>query len=111
MYWIVLIIGVALWWAAHLFKRVAPARRAAMGDPGKGAVAATIAVGIVLMVIGYRGTGADVTSIREAESERARTEAQLRAVIESSPIAITIKDVKTEEAHLEDVFLSLTSSR
>ena len=55
MYWIVLIIGVALWWAAHLFKRVAPSRRAAMGDPGKGAVAAAIAVGIVLMVIGYRG--------------------------------------------------------
>lgn len=55
MYWILLIVGVALWWAAHLFKRVAPARRAAMGDPGKGAVAAAIAAGIVLMIIGYRG--------------------------------------------------------
>ena len=55
MYWIFLIAGVALWWAAHLFKRVAPARRAAMGDPGKGAVAGAIAVGIVLMIIGYRG--------------------------------------------------------
>ena len=57
MYWIILVLGVALWWAAHLFKRVAPARRAAMGDPGKGAVAAAIGIGIVLMVIGYRGTG------------------------------------------------------
>ena len=56
MYWIILVLGVGLWWAAHLFKRVAPERRAAMGDAGKGAVAATIAVGIVLMVIGYRGT-------------------------------------------------------
>ncbi|MEL6887766.1 MAG: NnrU family protein [Pseudomonadota bacterium] len=55
MYWIVLIVGVGLWWAAHLFKRVAPARRSAMGDPGKGAVAAGIAAGIVLMIIGYRG--------------------------------------------------------
>ena len=55
MYWIILIAGVALWWAAHLFKRAAPARRAAMGDGGKGAVAAVLAVGIVLMVIGYRG--------------------------------------------------------
>ena len=33
MYWALLILGVGLWWAAHLFKRVAPARRAAMGDP------------------------------------------------------------------------------
>ncbi len=56
MYWIILLAGVALWWAAHLFKRVAPARRAAMGDAGRGAVAAALAVSIVLMVIGYRGT-------------------------------------------------------
>ena len=55
MYWIILVLGVGLWWAAHLFKRVAPERRAALGDPGKGAVAAAIGVGIVLMVIGYRG--------------------------------------------------------
>ncbi|MEM6374357.1 MAG: NnrU family protein [Pseudomonadota bacterium] len=56
MYWIILVLGVGLWWAAHLFKRVAPERRAAMGDLGKGAVAAAIAVGIVLMILGYRGT-------------------------------------------------------
>lgn len=55
MYWIILVAGVAVWWAAHLFKRVAPARRAAMGDPGKGAVAGALAVAIILMVIGYRG--------------------------------------------------------
>ncbi|WP_415404216.1 NnrU family protein [Tateyamaria sp. SN3-11] len=56
MYWIILLAGVALWWGAHLFKRIAPARRATLGDAGKGAVAAAIGVSIVLMVIGYRGT-------------------------------------------------------
>ncbi|MGB0439479.1 MAG: NnrU family protein [Paracoccaceae bacterium] len=50
-----LILGVVLWWAAHLFKRVTPGARAAMGDKGKGLVAAAIVVSIVLMVIGYRG--------------------------------------------------------
>ena len=53
----ILIVGVALWWAAHLFKRVAPARRAAMGNSGRGAVAGALVVSIVLMVIGYRMTG------------------------------------------------------
>lgn len=56
MYWIILLLGVGLWWAAHLFKRVAPARRAAMGDKGRGPIAIAIGVGIVLMIIGYRGT-------------------------------------------------------
>lgn len=55
MYWILLIAGVALWWAAHLFKRIAPERRASMGDPGKGIVALALVGSIVLMVIGYRG--------------------------------------------------------
>ncbi|KIT17627.1 NnrU family protein [Jannaschia aquimarina] len=50
----ILIAGVALWWAAHLFKRVAPDLRARMGDAGKGAVALALVVSIVLMVIGYR---------------------------------------------------------
>jgi uncharacterized membrane protein len=53
MIWIVL--GVALWWGAHLFKRLAPARRAALGDPGKGLVAIALVASVVLMVIGYRG--------------------------------------------------------
>lgn len=50
----ILILGVALWWAAHLFKRVAPERRAAMGDRGKGLVALVLVLSVVLMVIGYR---------------------------------------------------------
>ncbi|MGB5560085.1 MAG: NnrU family protein [Paracoccaceae bacterium] len=49
-----LILGVALWWAAHLFKRVAPDARARMGEKGKGSVALALLVSIVLMVIGYR---------------------------------------------------------
>jgi uncharacterized membrane protein len=53
----ILIVGVALWWAAHLFKRVAPARRAAMGDGGRGAVAGAVFLSILLMVIGYKMTG------------------------------------------------------
>ena len=50
-----LILGIVLWWAAHLFKRIAPAQRAAMGDRGKGLVALVLALSIVLMVVGYRG--------------------------------------------------------
>ncbi len=56
MSWLLLILGVAIWWGAHLFKRVAPDMRANMGDPGKGLVAVLLVVSIVLMVIGYRGT-------------------------------------------------------
>jgi uncharacterized membrane protein len=54
MGYLILILGVALWWGAHLFKRVAPERRAEMGDKGKGLVAAAIAVSVVLMVIGFK---------------------------------------------------------
>lgn len=50
-----IILGVALWWGAHLFKRLAPARRAAMGDKAKGAVALLLVGSVVLMVLGYRG--------------------------------------------------------
>jgi uncharacterized membrane protein len=50
-----MVAGLALWWGAHLFKRLAPARRAAMGDAGKGLVALALVASVVLMVIGYRG--------------------------------------------------------
>ncbi|SLN21689.1 NnrU protein [Roseovarius litorisediminis] len=50
-----LFIGLILWTGAHLFKRIAPQKRAAMGDKGKGLVAVGILAGLVLMVIGYRG--------------------------------------------------------
>jgi uncharacterized membrane protein len=51
---LLLILGVALWSGAHLFKRLAPARRASMGEGGKGLVTALLLVSIVLMVLGYR---------------------------------------------------------
>lgn len=51
---VLLILGVALWAGAHLFKRLMPARRAAMGDKGKGIVALALAASILLMIFGYR---------------------------------------------------------
>ncbi|WP_425099825.1 NnrU family protein [Tropicibacter sp. S64] len=51
---LLLTLGVALWWAAHLFKRVAPEARANMGDKGKGLVALALAVSILMMIFGYR---------------------------------------------------------
>ncbi|MFD0978148.1 NnrU family protein [Tropicimonas aquimaris] len=57
MGWILLILGVALWWGAHLLKRVAPDLRASLGDEkGRGVVAGGLLLSIVLMVIGYRMT-------------------------------------------------------
>jgi uncharacterized membrane protein len=49
-----LVLGLLLWWGAHVFKRLAPQRRAAMGDAGKGVVAIVSLAAIVLMVFGYR---------------------------------------------------------
>jgi uncharacterized membrane protein len=48
-----LILGVALWWAAHLFKRVSPGARAAMGNAGKGLVAVAILASVGMMYFGY----------------------------------------------------------
>lgn len=55
MAFLILILGVALWWAAHFFKRIAPTARVRLGNPGKGLVAAALAVSILLMILGYRG--------------------------------------------------------
>ena len=49
-----LVAGIALWFGAHLFKRLAPERRAAMGNAGRGPVALAIVAGLVLMILGYR---------------------------------------------------------
>jgi len=54
MGYLLLILGVLIWSGAHLFKRVAPDRRAAMGDAGKGLVTVLLVLSIVLMVLGYR---------------------------------------------------------
>ncbi len=54
-----LILGLVLWTLAHVFKAVAPERRAALtgslGEgPSKGVFAALIALGLILMIWGYR---------------------------------------------------------
>lgn len=49
-----LTLGVALWWAAHLFRRVAPDIRAGLGDRGRGLVALSVGVSVLLMIWGYR---------------------------------------------------------
>ncbi len=53
-----LILGLILWYAGHLFKRLAPGPRAQLGDAGKAIAAVVILGSVVLMVIGYRGWAA-----------------------------------------------------
>ncbi len=47
-----LVLGVLLWVGAHLFKRVLPKQRDALGKWGRPLVAVVIVVSIVLMIIG-----------------------------------------------------------
>ena len=49
-----LFLGLALWVMPHVLKRIAPGLRAAWGDKAKGPLALAMALGIVLMVIGYK---------------------------------------------------------
>ena len=49
-----LISGVALWWAAHLFKRLMPGVRGKLGDPGKGLMA--------VMIVAWRSVIESVSS-------------------------------------------------
>lgn len=51
---IALILGLALWSGAHLFKRLAPGQRATMGDKGKTLVTIALLASVVLMVTGFR---------------------------------------------------------
>lgn len=55
MAWVLLVLGVALWSGAHLWKRLAPAHRAGFGDKGKGLVTLLLLAAVALMVLGYRG--------------------------------------------------------
>lgn len=62
---LLLISGVALWSAAHLFKRVAPGLREPLGIAGKGVAAILLLASLALIVLGYRE--ADVTPIAVTE--------------------------------------------
>lgn len=53
---LILILGVALWCGAHVFKRVMPHARADMGAKGRGPIAIALILSVVLMIIGYRMT-------------------------------------------------------
>ncbi len=55
-----LILGLALWMAAHLCKRLAPDARGRLGDAGKGVVAVALLLAVVLMVVGYRAWDSSV---------------------------------------------------
>lgn len=59
---ILLVLGLALWTLAHLFKRLAPEPRAALGGAGKGLVAVLVLGSVALMYYGYGAAmaGADV---------------------------------------------------
>ena len=57
---IMLILGVALWWGAHLYKRLAPEQRAAMGNSGRGLMTLLLVVSVILMVLGYRSAEGQV---------------------------------------------------
>lgn len=64
-----LMIGLALWVVAHLFKRIAPGTRAdmtaRMGTKSKSYFAVMILVAVALIILGYRGVydGTDVVTI------------------------------------------------
>jgi uncharacterized membrane protein len=54
-----LVLGLVVWTVAHMLKRAAPDARAALAGalgagPSRGVMALAIAVGVVLMIIGYR---------------------------------------------------------
>lgn len=51
---LILILGVALWWAPHLWKRLVPDHRAQYGGKGRGLVTGLLLLSVILMVWGYR---------------------------------------------------------
>ena len=60
----IMYLGIALWCAAHLFRRLAPQFRSEMeermGRAARGMIVLAVLVSVVLMAIGYRGVDAEV---------------------------------------------------
>jgi uncharacterized membrane protein len=55
----ILILGLVVWTAAHLFKRAAPDARSGLGaalgaGPSRGVMALAILAGLLLIIVGYR---------------------------------------------------------
>ncbi len=59
-----LYLGIAIWCAAHLFKRIDPVRRRVMeermGKAARGVIATLILISVTLMIIGYRNVDAGI---------------------------------------------------
>lgn len=51
---LILILGVVLWWAPHLWKRFAPEQRARLGNKGIAIVSGLLILSMILMIWGYR---------------------------------------------------------
>lgn len=52
---LLLVLGVALWWGAHLFKRYpAPELHRKLGQGEKGIVTGLLVLSVLLMIVGYR---------------------------------------------------------
>jgi len=49
-----LILGLLLWTGAHLFKRICPERREALGKKGRPLIAVAVVASVVFIIIGYR---------------------------------------------------------
>ncbi|MCY4306332.1 MAG: NnrU family protein [Aestuariivita sp.] len=56
MSWFIMGTGIALWWFAHLFKRILPNIRKYLGNFGAPIVGTLLVVSLILMIIGYRQT-------------------------------------------------------
>ncbi len=77
---ILTVLGLLLWTAAHLFKRLAPGPASGNGDRPRGLVALASLAAIVLMVIGYRGWDGDLLWVREGWMTPVNNAAMLVAV-------------------------------
>ena len=80
-----LIIGIVLWWVAHLTKRVAPGFRANLqerfGNGSRGLFAILIVLSVVLMVFGYRAAPVDNLYILPGWAVHANNTLMVLAVI------------------------------
>lgn len=56
----ILILGLALWIAAHGMKRLAPQLHGRLGARAKPAVALALVLSVVMMILGYRAADGDV---------------------------------------------------
>jgi uncharacterized membrane protein len=90
-----LLSGVLLWSAAHLFKRLAPATRESMGDGGKLVVTLALFGSIALMVSGYSTATGAVWWVRQPTWELVNNALMLLAfyLMAASPLKVRVTSV------------------